>query len=112
MWTPTPTGPSPTKADSWISKTLHNATEALSQAKFVKNKIVCHQGSSPIPILNASIQTVKELEVITHNLSLVHARIDTLEEALEAVSKCKKAKRMHVSKGGPIKVENTIGILT
>jgi hypothetical protein len=53
--TSTPTGPPPAEADSWVSKTLYNLTEALSQAKFIKNKIACHQGSLPTSILNASI---------------------------------------------------------
>ena len=78
----------------------------------MKNKIAYHQGSSPTPILNASTQTAKGLEVIAHNLSLANAQIDTLEEALEALSKRKRVKRTHISKGGPIEVENAIGILT
>ena len=112
MRTPTPTGFPTAKADSWVSKTPHNPTKALSQAKFVKNKIACHQGSSPTSILNTSTQTAKGLEVIVHNLSLAHAWINTLEEALESLSKYKKAKRTHVSKGRPIEVENAISILT
>jgi hypothetical protein len=110
--TPTPTGPPPAKADSWVSKTLHNSTEALSQAKFIKNKIACHQGSSPTPILNASTQGAKGLEVVAHKLAIATAQIDTLEEALEALSKRKRAKRTHVSKGGSLEVENAVGILT
>jgi hypothetical protein len=110
--TPTPTGPPSAEADSWVSKTPHNSTEALSQANFIKNKIACHQGSSPTPILNASLQTARGLEVVSHDLSLAHAQIDNLEEALEAISKRKRAKRTHVSKGGSLEVENAVGILT
>jgi hypothetical protein len=110
--TPTSTGPPPAEADSWVSKTPHNSTEALSQAKFIKNKIACHQGSSPTPILNASTQGAKGLEVVAHKLAIATARIDTLEEALEALSKRKRAKRTHVSKGGSLEVENAVGIST
>ena len=112
MRTSTLTGPPPTEANSWVYKTLRNAIEALSQAKFVKNKITCHQGSSPTPILNTSTQTAKGLEIVAHNLSLANARINTLKKALKALSKRKRAKRTHVSKGGPLEVENAIGILT
>jgi hypothetical protein len=49
---------------------------------------------------------------VSHDLSLAHAQIDNLEEALEAISKCKRAKRTHVSKGGSLEVENAVGILT
>ncbi|KAH0536837.1 hypothetical protein FGG08_006335 [Glutinoglossum americanum] len=63
-------------------------------------------------ILNVFTQIARGLEVITHNLSLANDQIDTLEEALEALSKYKRAKRMHVSKGELIEVENTISILT
>jgi hypothetical protein len=110
--TPTPTGLPPAEADSWVSKTPHNPTEALSQAKFIKNKIACHQGSSPTPILNASIQGAKGLEVVAHKLAIATARIDTLEEALEALSRRKRAKRTHVAKGGSLDVEDGIGIST
>jgi hypothetical protein len=110
--TPTPTGPPPAEADSWVSKTPHNPTEALSQANFIKNKIACHQGSSPTPIFNASTHGARGLEVVAHKLSLAHARIDTLEEALEALSKRKRARRTQVNKGGSTEVGNAIGIST
>jgi hypothetical protein len=54
LQTPTSTRPPPAKADSWVSKTLYNSTETLSQTKFIKNKIVYHQGSLSTSILNAS----------------------------------------------------------
>ena len=109
LWIPTPP---PAEADSWVSKTLCNPTEALSQAKFIKNKIACHQGSSPTPIFNASAQTARGLEVVAHNLSLAHTQIDSLEEALEALSKRKRAKRTQVSKGGSLEVGDGVGIST
>jgi hypothetical protein len=52
------------------------------------------------------------LKVIAHNLSLAHARIDTLEGAIEALSKCKRAKRTHVQKGGTLSSGEATDILT
>jgi hypothetical protein len=48
--TPTPTGPPSTDADPWVSQTPHNPTEALLQSTLVRNRIACHQGSSPTPL--------------------------------------------------------------
>ena len=52
------------------------------------------------------------MEVVAHKLAIATARIDTLEEALEALSRRKRAKRTYVAKGGSLDVEDGISIST
>jgi hypothetical protein len=112
LQTPTPTGPPPTNADPWVSQTPHNSTEALCQSKLVKDKIACHQGSSPTPIFTTAIQLAKGMEAFAHRVSIMNAEITTLRKANEALSKRKKAKRTHVHKGGALSVGEATDILT
>ena len=109
--TPTPTEPPSANTDSWVPQTPHNPTEALFQTAFVRNKINYHQGNSPTSIFTATTQLAKGTEVLAHTVSLLVAENDTLRKANEALSKRKRAKRTHVSKGGPLSVQEVIDIL-
>jgi hypothetical protein len=51
--TPTPQNSRPGTAQAWVSQTPNNAIEALSQSTFIKNRIACHQNSSPTSIYEA-----------------------------------------------------------
>jgi hypothetical protein len=110
--TPTPTRPPPAEADPWVSQTLHNPTEALSQTKFIRNKIACHQGSSPTSIFTATAQLAKGTEVLAHKVSLLVAEVDTLRKANEALSKRKRAKRTYVQHGGALSIGEATAIVT
>ena len=112
MRTPTPTGPPPTDANPWVSQTPRNPTEALSQTELIKTKIACHRGSSPTPIFTATTQLAKGTEALAHTVTLLVAENHTLREANKALSKRRRAKKMHVRRGGALSVKEATDILT
>jgi hypothetical protein len=78
----------------------------------VRNKIACHQGSSPTPIFTATTRLAKGTEVLVHKVTLLISEVNTLRKANEALSKRKRAKRTHVQKGGTLSAEEAADILT
>ena len=92
----TPTRPLSADTDPWISQTPHNLTDALSQTTLVKNHIARHQGSSPTPIFETVAALAKGIELLAHELTLVHAKVRTLRKANEALSKRRRAKKTRV----------------
>ena len=111
LWMPTPIEPSEADADLWVSQTLHNPTEALSQSALVKTRINGHQESSPTPIFSMVKHMAKGMEAMAHELTLVSAENHNLRKANEALSKCRRAKKTHVCEGGVLTAEDAWDIL-
>lgn len=109
--TPTPTGPSLPETDPWVSQTPHNPTEAISQSKYVQDRISRHQGSSPTQFFPAVTKLAKGTEAIAHEVTLLQDRVRTLEKANETLSKRRKAKRTRVQAGGALTVEDAQGLV-
>ena len=109
--TPTPTGPPSADTDPWVSQTPHNPTEALSQTTLVKDRIACHQGSSPTPIFETVASLAKGTERLAHEVTLLSAEVRTLRAANEALSKRRRAKKTRVRQGGALTVEDAQDVL-
>jgi hypothetical protein len=104
--TPTPTSPPLPETDLWVSQTPHNPTEAISQSKYVRDRISKHQGSSPTRIFSAITQLAKGTELIAHEMTLLGDRVRTLEKANEALSKRRRAKKTRIQAGGALTIED------
>jgi hypothetical protein len=94
----TPNGP----PSPWVSKTPQTTNEALSQSTLIKGRIARHQGSSPTPILAAVDQLSKGMQAVSHRVLLLEAEVQTLQQANNALSKRRRAKRTRLQDGGAI----------
>jgi hypothetical protein len=94
----TPDGP-PTP---WVFKTPQTTNEALSQSTLIKTRITRHHSSSPTPILAAVDQLSKGMQVVSHRVVILEAEVRTLQQANEALSKRRRAKRTRLQDGGTI----------
>ena len=110
MRTPTPTLPDANE-EPWTSQTPRNPKDALSQSKFVKDRIAKHKSSSPTPILTASSSMAKGLEVLAHTVTLLDAEVRALREANKALSKRRRAKKTRIRNGGSLTVSNAIDLI-
>jgi hypothetical protein len=100
--TPTPPGTPDGPPTPWDFKTPQTTNEALSQSTLIKDRIARHQSSSPTPILSAVDQLSKGMQVVSHQVILLKARVQTLENANEALSKRRRAKRTRLQDGGTV----------
>jgi hypothetical protein len=94
--TPTPPRTPPTDVDPWVSQTPLNPTEALSQTALVRNRIACHQGSSPTPLFETVKALAKGTERMAHEMTLLSAEVRVLRAANEALSKRRRAKKTRI----------------
>lgn len=109
--TPTPYRPSSANADTWVSQTPRNPTDALSQTTLVKKRITHHQGSSPTSIFATVTVLANGTELLAHQLTLVTAEVHTLRQANEALSKRRRAKKARIRQGGALTVEDVHDVL-
>ena len=100
--TPTPTNASPKTPQPWVSQTPNNPTEATSQTIFIKNRIACHQNSSPTSIYNAVDQFAKGTSKIMHKLALLQSEVQNIRQANEELSKRRRAKKTRLRQGGSL----------
>ncbi|KFZ20159.1 hypothetical protein V502_03312, partial [Pseudogymnoascus sp. VKM F-4520 (FW-2644)] len=91
--------------------TPRNPTDALSQTTLVKNRIACHQGSSPTPIFATVAALAKGTELLAHENTLLAAEVRTLRKANEALSKRRRAKKSRFRQGGALTVEDARDVL-
>ena len=110
--TPTPPNPPHPDHDSWTSQTPTNATEALSQSKFVATRIAKHQGSSPTRIFEAVGQMAKGMTTLAHSVTLLTAENRSLRKANEALSKRRRAKKTRIRQGGSLTAGEADNLLT
>jgi hypothetical protein len=109
--TPTPPRPPSTDANPWVSQTPYNPNDALLQTTLVKNRIKCHQGSSPTPIFETVAALAKGTEILAHEVTLLSAELRSLRQANEALSKRRRAKRTRLRQGGVLTIEDAHDIL-
>jgi hypothetical protein len=100
--TPTPPETLNGPPSPWVSKTPQTTNEALSQSTLIKGRIARHQGSSPTPILAAVDQLSKGMQAVSYRVLLLEAEAQTLQEANNALSKRRRAKRTRLQDGGAI----------
>jgi hypothetical protein len=100
--TPTPPNSRPSTAQPWVSQTPNNPTEALSQTTFIKNQIAHHQNSSPTSIYEAVDQFAKGTSKIIHQLALLKADNQILQQGIEELSKRRRAKKTRLQQGGSL----------
>jgi hypothetical protein len=100
--TPTPSNSRPSTSQPWVSQTPNNPIEASSQTTFIKNRIACHQNSSPTSIYEAVDQFAKGALKIMYQLALLKAENQTLRQANEVLSKRRRAKRTRLQQGGSL----------
>jgi hypothetical protein len=103
--TPTPQNSRPGTAQSWISKTPNNPTEATSQSTFIKTRIARHQNSSPTSIYDAVDQFTKGSMAVMHKMALMRDEIKQLREANELLSKRRRAKKTRLRNGGSLSIQ-------
>src|SRR6187402_340165 len=108
----TPSRPSSTDANPWVSQTPSNPMEALSQTTLVRNRIARHQGSSPTPLFETVAALAKGTERMAHEMTLLSAEVRTLRAANEALSKRRRAKKARVREGGALTVEDAQDLLS
>jgi DDE superfamily endonuclease len=104
--TPTPSRPSTANTTPWVSQTPSNPTEALSQTTLIRNRIACHQGSSPTLLFEIVIALAKGIERLAHENTLLSAEVRTLRAANKALSKRYRAKTSRVHQGGALTIED------
>jgi hypothetical protein len=109
--TPTPSRPSTANSNPWVSQTPSNPTEALSQSTLVRNRIACHQESSPTPLFETVAALAKVTERMAHEMTLLSAEVRTLRAANEALSKRRRAKKTRIRQRGALTVEDAQDIL-
>jgi hypothetical protein len=100
--TPTPTTSRSGTAEPWVSQTPNNPIEATSQTTFIKNRIACHNNSSPTSIYEAVDQFAKGTSKIMHKLALMQSEVQILRQANEELSKRRRAKKTHLRQGGSL----------
>ena len=108
------TSPPPQQPETpmvWISQTPSNPTEAVSQSQFIRNRIARHQHSSPTPIFTAVDQLARGTEALAHNVVLLSAQVQALQQANTLLSKRRRAKRTRLKDGGPLTVDEAYGVL-
>lgn len=103
---PTPKNSLPTTPRTWFSKTTNNPIEAPSLTELIKNQIARHQNSSPTAILDAVDFLAKGSSKIMHQLALSRSENQILRRANEELSKCRKAKKVRLRKGGSVSLHD------
>ncbi|APA07651.1 hypothetical protein sscle_03g024210 [Sclerotinia sclerotiorum 1980 UF-70] len=110
--TPTPPSILLESANSWVSQTPHNPTEALLQSTLVKSRIARHQSSSPTPIFETVVALAKGTERLAHENTLLSAEIRMLRKANEALSKRRHVKKTQLRQGGVLTGQEAIDIIS
>lgn len=110
--TPSPSRPPTASSNPWVSQTPSNPMEALSQTTLVRNRIACHQGSSPTPLFETVAALAKGTERMAHEMTLLSAEVRTLRAANEALSKRRRAKKARIRQGGALTIEDAQDIIS
>lgn len=104
----TPTPP-PTSSDlptAWEPKTPHNVIETQSHTKYVKEKIVRHQDSSPTTLLSSVDQFAKGATRAIHELVLLREENATLRKANDELSRRRRTKKRRIQDGGSLSLQD------
>ena len=77
----------------WVSKTPKNTQEANSQSEHIKKCIIVHQNGSPTSMVNAIHQFRRGTTAMIYQMALLHAEVQGLCAANQALSKRRRAKK-------------------
>jgi hypothetical protein len=108
---PTASPPSTTNTNPWVSQTLSNPIEALSQSTLIRNRIACYQRSLLTLLFEIVIVLAKGTERMAHEMTLFSAEVRTFRAANEALSKRRRAKEACIRQGGALIVEDAQDII-
>ena len=103
--TPTPPNSRPCTAQSWVSKTPSNPTEASLQTSFIKSRIARHENSSPTSIYEAVDQFAKATSKVMSKLALLKSENQILQQTNEELSKRRRAKKTRLRQGGSLSLQ-------
>jgi hypothetical protein len=106
--TPTPPLPPLNTTIAWVSQTLKNPFEALSQSTLIRGRIARHQSSSPTPIFETVAALTKGTERLAHENTLLHVEVRMLRAANEALSKRRRAKKQQIHTDQALTIEDAI----
>jgi len=93
---PTPTNSRSRTAKPWVSQTPNNPIEATLQTNFIKNRIFCHNDSSPTSIYEAIDHFAKGTSKI---MALLQSEVQILRRLNEELSKRRRAKKTRLRQG-------------
>jgi hypothetical protein len=91
--TPIPTSPPSINTDPWVSQTLRNPTDALSQIILVRDRIACYQGNSLTSVFAIIAALAKGTEILAYKNIFLAAEIRIFRKANKAFSKRRRAKK-------------------
>jgi cell division protein FtsB len=103
--TPTPVEEEADPCTPWVSKTPKTVLEAGSQSEYLARRIRRHHSSSPESVLEALKSLSKGTKAVMHEVTLLRAKVQDLEQANEILSRRRRAKRTRLQKGGAMTVE-------
>ena len=106
----TPTPPAAEDAP-WESKTPSNTLELASQNKLIKDKIACHQNSSPTPINEAVDQFLKGAHKMAHRLAILEAENADLRKANELATQRKQRKKKRIQQRGSLAIQDGLNLI-
>jgi hypothetical protein len=102
----TPIRSSLLEADLWISRTLYDPAEAISQSEFVRNRMSIYQGSSLTSMVSIVKQLAKGTELMVYyRMIFMEDKLRTLRKANEAFAKRRKVKRIRLQARGTFIIE-------
>ena len=104
--TPPPTGDTP-----WEPKTPSNSLELAAQNQLIKEKIACHQDSSPTAINEAVDQFLKGAHTIAHRLVILEAENATLRQANKLATQRKQRKKKRIQHKGSLRVQDGLDLI-
>jgi hypothetical protein len=103
--TPTPAEEVANPSTPWVSKTPKTVLEAGSQSEYLERRIRRHHSSSPESVIEAMKSLEKSTKECMHKITLLTARLDDVQEANKILSRCRRAKRTRLQKGGVMIVD-------
>lgn len=103
--TPTPPESIPELPLPWMSKTLDNPVETVSQTQYIKKRISSHQNSSPTSIYRSIDQLAKGTQGIMHQVALLRSEVQDLRQANEMLSKRRRAKKTRLRQEGSLTLQ-------
>jgi hypothetical protein len=103
--TPTPAEEVANPSTPWVSKTPKTVLEAGSQSEYLERRIRRHHSSSPESVIEAMKSLEKSTKECMHKITLLTARLDDVQEANKILSRCRRAKRTRIRKGGVMTVD-------
>jgi hypothetical protein len=106
----TPTPP-PTDHAPWEPKTPSNTLELAAQNQLIKEKIACHQNSSPTAINEAVDQFLKGAHTMAHRLAILEAENATLRQANKLATQRKQRKKKRIQHHGSLKVQDGLDLV-